>query len=78
MTVCGRNFGFDKTESFKPSLVTVEVAGAPCRLSRQESINRCVCVCCGSGSTQRPRHAKRIPGRRAFRGKPMLCTVCAF
>ncbi|XP_041794946.1 hepatocyte growth factor receptor isoform X2 [Chelmon rostratus] len=40
VTVCGRNFGFDKTESFKPSLVTMEVAGAPCRLSRQESINR--------------------------------------
>uniref|UniRef100_A0A7N8WMY0 receptor protein-tyrosine kinase n=1 Tax=Mastacembelus armatus TaxID=205130 RepID=A0A7N8WMY0_9TELE len=45
VTICGRNFGFDKTESFKASLVTVEVAGAPCKLPRQENINRCVCVC---------------------------------
>uniref|UniRef100_A0A7N8YBD4 Hepatocyte growth factor receptor n=1 Tax=Mastacembelus armatus TaxID=205130 RepID=A0A7N8YBD4_9TELE len=40
VTICGRNFGFDKTESFKASLVTVEVAGAPCKLPRQENINR--------------------------------------
>uniref|UniRef100_A0AAQ5XWB6 receptor protein-tyrosine kinase n=1 Tax=Amphiprion ocellaris TaxID=80972 RepID=A0AAQ5XWB6_AMPOC len=45
VTVCGRNFGFDKTERFKASLVTVEVAGAPCKLPRQDSINRCVCLC---------------------------------
>lgn len=45
VTMCGRNFGFDKTESFKMSLVTVEVAGAPCKLPRQDYINRCVCVC---------------------------------
>uniref|UniRef100_A0A667XLY5 MET proto-oncogene, receptor tyrosine kinase n=1 Tax=Myripristis murdjan TaxID=586833 RepID=A0A667XLY5_9TELE len=32
VTICGHNFGFDKTESFKASLVTVEVAGATCRL----------------------------------------------
>ncbi|XP_029290542.1 hepatocyte growth factor receptor isoform X2 [Cottoperca gobio] len=40
VTMCGRNFGFDKTESFKASLVTVEVAGAPCKLPRQDNINR--------------------------------------
>ncbi|XP_054631731.1 hepatocyte growth factor receptor isoform X2 [Dunckerocampus dactyliophorus] len=40
VTICGRNFGFDKTESFKASLVSVEVAGAPCKLSRQEYLNR--------------------------------------
>ncbi|KAM7415166.1 hypothetical protein PAMA_019812 [Pampus argenteus] len=40
VTICGRNFGFDKTENFKASLVTVEVAGAPCKLPRQDSINR--------------------------------------
>ncbi|XP_032378784.1 hepatocyte growth factor receptor [Etheostoma spectabile] len=39
VTMCGSNFGFDKTESFKASLVTVEVAGAPCKLSRQDNIN---------------------------------------
>uniref|UniRef100_A0A3Q3JIE6 Hepatocyte growth factor receptor n=1 Tax=Monopterus albus TaxID=43700 RepID=A0A3Q3JIE6_MONAL len=44
VTICGRNFGFDKTESFQASLVTVEVAGAPCKLPRQDNINRCVCV----------------------------------
>ncbi|XP_028286521.1 hepatocyte growth factor receptor isoform X2 [Parambassis ranga] len=40
VTICGRNFGFDKTETFKASLVSVEVAGAPCKLPRQDSINR--------------------------------------
>ncbi|KAM6937599.1 hepatocyte growth factor receptor [Xenentodon cancila] len=40
LTICGQNFGFDKTESFKVSLVTVEVAGVPCKLPRQENINR--------------------------------------
>lgn len=41
VTVCGRNFGFDKTESFKTSMVTVEVGGAPCKLLRQDYVNRC-------------------------------------
>ncbi|XP_068595383.1 hepatocyte growth factor receptor [Brachionichthys hirsutus] len=40
VTICGRNFGFDKTENFKASLVAVEVAGAPCKLSRLDQINR--------------------------------------
>ncbi|XP_008276200.1 hepatocyte growth factor receptor isoform X2 [Stegastes partitus] len=40
VTVCGRNFGFDKSERFKASLVTVEVAGAPCKLLRQDNIHR--------------------------------------
>ncbi|KAM9376541.1 hepatocyte growth factor receptor [Pholidichthys leucotaenia] len=40
LTICGQNFGFDKTENFKASQVTVEVAGAPCRLPRQDNINR--------------------------------------
>lgn len=44
VTMCGDNFGFDKTESFKASVVTVEVAGAPCKLARQD-INRYVWVC---------------------------------
>lgn len=44
VTLCGRNFGFDKTESFKTSLVTVEVGGVPCKLPRQDYVNRCV-VC---------------------------------
>uniref|UniRef100_A0A8C2Z5S7 receptor protein-tyrosine kinase n=1 Tax=Cyclopterus lumpus TaxID=8103 RepID=A0A8C2Z5S7_CYCLU len=42
VTLCGSFFGFDKTESFRASLVTVEVAGAPCRLTRQDNVNRCV------------------------------------
>lgn len=44
VTMCGRNFGFDKTESFKTSLVSVEVAGAPCKLPRQDYGNKCVLV----------------------------------
>lgn len=44
VTMCGHNFGFDKTENFKTSLVTVEVAGAPCKLPRQDYINRFVCA----------------------------------
>ncbi|KAJ3595885.1 hypothetical protein NHX12_002297, partial [Muraenolepis orangiensis] len=40
VTICGQNFGFNKTESFKASLVTVEVAGAPCKLYRQDHTNR--------------------------------------
>ncbi|XP_030587480.1 hepatocyte growth factor receptor [Archocentrus centrarchus] len=40
VTICGRNFGFDKTENFKASVVTVEVAGASCKLPRQENTNR--------------------------------------
>ncbi|XP_051917176.1 hepatocyte growth factor receptor [Hippocampus zosterae] len=40
VTVCGQNFGFDRTESFKASLVSVELAGAPCKLPRQDNLNR--------------------------------------
>ncbi|XP_068459154.1 hepatocyte growth factor receptor [Clinocottus analis] len=40
VTLCGSFFGFDRTESFKASLVAVEAAGAPCRLSRQDNVNR--------------------------------------
>uniref|UniRef100_A0A3B3VM54 receptor protein-tyrosine kinase n=1 Tax=Poecilia latipinna TaxID=48699 RepID=A0A3B3VM54_9TELE len=42
VTICGRNFGFDKTENFKTSMVNVEVAGAQCKLARQDNVNRCV------------------------------------
>ncbi|XP_061534063.1 hepatocyte growth factor receptor isoform X1 [Phycodurus eques] len=40
VTVCGRNFGFDRTESFKASLVSVELAGTPCKLPKQDNLNR--------------------------------------
>ncbi|XP_077425336.1 hepatocyte growth factor receptor isoform X1 [Vanacampus margaritifer] len=40
VTICGQNFGFDRTESFKASLVSVELAGAPCKLPRQDNLNR--------------------------------------
>ncbi|XP_041852494.1 hepatocyte growth factor receptor isoform X2 [Melanotaenia boesemani] len=39
VTICGSNFGFDKTETFKASMVSVKVAGAPCKMPRQEQIN---------------------------------------
>uniref|UniRef100_A0A7N6FBQ6 Hepatocyte growth factor receptor n=1 Tax=Anabas testudineus TaxID=64144 RepID=A0A7N6FBQ6_ANATE len=48
VTICGHNFGFDKTENFKAPLVAVEVAGTPCKLPRQVNVNRCVCVCFGN------------------------------
>uniref|UniRef100_A0A665VE36 Hepatocyte growth factor receptor n=1 Tax=Echeneis naucrates TaxID=173247 RepID=A0A665VE36_ECHNA len=51
VTICGRNFGFDRTESFKASLVTVEVAGAHCKLPRQDNANRCVGNFTPSGHT---------------------------
>ncbi|XP_059191776.1 hepatocyte growth factor receptor [Centropristis striata] len=41
VTLCGQNFGFVKTDlSFKSAVVSVEVAGAPCKLSRQDNLNR--------------------------------------
>ncbi|XP_026221003.1 hepatocyte growth factor receptor isoform X2 [Anabas testudineus] len=40
VTICGHNFGFDKTENFKAPLVAVEVAGTPCKLPRQVNVNR--------------------------------------
>ncbi|XP_040019328.2 hepatocyte growth factor receptor [Gasterosteus aculeatus] len=46
VTVCGGGFGFDKTESFRPYMVTVEVAGAPCRLPRQDNTNRWTVIQC--------------------------------
>ncbi|XP_051238147.1 hepatocyte growth factor receptor isoform X2 [Dicentrarchus labrax] len=40
VTMCGHNFGFDKTENFNAALVTLEVAGALCKLPKQDRINR--------------------------------------
>ncbi|XP_072291686.1 hepatocyte growth factor receptor [Eucyclogobius newberryi] len=40
LTVCGRNFGFDKTGNFRPSMVSVEVGGASCKLDRHGGVNR--------------------------------------
>uniref|UniRef100_A0A7N6F5Y0 receptor protein-tyrosine kinase n=1 Tax=Anabas testudineus TaxID=64144 RepID=A0A7N6F5Y0_ANATE len=51
VTICGHNFGFDKTENFKAPLVAVEVAGTPCKLPRQVNVNRCVGNFTPSGHT---------------------------
>lgn len=40
LTICGRNFGFDKTENFRGSMVNVEVGGAACKLDRHGGVNR--------------------------------------
>ncbi|KAJ0029078.1 hypothetical protein NQD34_004075 [Periophthalmus magnuspinnatus] len=40
LTICGHNFGFDKTESFRSSMVSVEVGGASCKLDRHGGFNR--------------------------------------
>uniref|UniRef100_A0A4W5RA31 Hepatocyte growth factor receptor n=1 Tax=Hucho hucho TaxID=62062 RepID=A0A4W5RA31_9TELE len=37
VTVCGRNFGFNKTERFDHTLISLDVAGAPCKLLKRES-----------------------------------------
>uniref|UniRef100_A0A6Q2YXC2 receptor protein-tyrosine kinase n=1 Tax=Esox lucius TaxID=8010 RepID=A0A6Q2YXC2_ESOLU len=37
VTVCGRNFGFNKTERFDHTLIRLEVAGGPCKLLKRES-----------------------------------------
>ncbi|KAL0968655.1 hypothetical protein UPYG_G00269750 [Umbra pygmaea] len=51
VTVCGRNFGFNKTERFDHTLVSLAVAGAPCRLLKRESNNnRLVCSPAFSGN----------------------------
>ncbi|XP_028306635.1 hepatocyte growth factor receptor isoform X2 [Gouania willdenowi] len=38
VTIHGQNFGFDKTECFKSSILTAEVAGARCRVTTDESV----------------------------------------
>ncbi|KAJ0069764.1 hypothetical protein NL108_013311, partial [Boleophthalmus pectinirostris] len=40
LTICGLNFGFDKTENFRSPMVSVEVGGAPCKLDRHGGLNR--------------------------------------
>uniref|UniRef100_A0A4W5NIU4 Hepatocyte growth factor receptor n=1 Tax=Hucho hucho TaxID=62062 RepID=A0A4W5NIU4_9TELE len=37
VTVCGRNFGFNKTERFDHTLISLDLAGAPCKLLKRES-----------------------------------------
>lgn len=47
VTICGYNFGFDKTKTFKGSetlTVSVNVAGAPCK-STEENVRRYVGAC---------------------------------
>ncbi|KAM4554342.1 hepatocyte growth factor receptor [Fundulus diaphanus] len=63
VTICGRNFGFDKTETFKASIVNVEVAGAPCKLSRQDPANRWTEMQCSpvfSGNFTPAGHAVKV------------------
>ncbi|XP_054476074.1 hepatocyte growth factor receptor isoform X2 [Anoplopoma fimbria] len=63
VTMCGSSFGFDKSESFKASMVTVEVGGAPCRLPRQDNINRWTEMQCSpvfSGNFTPSGHAVKV------------------
>uniref|UniRef100_A0A665VE06 receptor protein-tyrosine kinase n=1 Tax=Echeneis naucrates TaxID=173247 RepID=A0A665VE06_ECHNA len=41
VTICGRNFGFDRTESFKASLVTI----IKISLLMKDLLNACKCIC---------------------------------
>ncbi|KAK7916157.1 hypothetical protein WMY93_011918 [Mugilogobius chulae] len=40
LTICGHNFGFDKTDNFRAAMVSVEVGGASCKLDRHGGLNR--------------------------------------
>ncbi|CAN9499011.1 unnamed protein product [Ophioblennius macclurei] len=75
VTICGRNFGFDKMERFRTSLVTVEVGGAPCKLSRQGNNNRWTEIQCSpvfsgnftpSGHTVKVTSGNRVGKMEAF------------
>ncbi|XP_067292972.1 hepatocyte growth factor receptor isoform X2 [Pseudorasbora parva] len=44
VTICGKNFGFNKKERFDTKLINVVVAGTKCKLERKDSSNnRLVC-----------------------------------
>ncbi|KAG1939189.1 hepatocyte growth factor receptor isoform X1 [Pimephales promelas] len=44
MTICGKNFGFNKKDRFDTKLINVVVAGTKCKLERKDSSNnRLVC-----------------------------------
>uniref|UniRef100_A0A671NRJ6 Hepatocyte growth factor receptor n=1 Tax=Sinocyclocheilus anshuiensis TaxID=1608454 RepID=A0A671NRJ6_9TELE len=44
MTICGKNFGFNKKDRFDTKLIDVVVAGAKCKLEKKDSSNnRLVC-----------------------------------
>ncbi|XP_051548452.1 hepatocyte growth factor receptor isoform X2 [Myxocyprinus asiaticus] len=44
MTICGKNFGFNKKDRFDTKLIEVTVAGIKCKLERKDSSNnRLVC-----------------------------------
>ncbi|XP_034031628.1 hepatocyte growth factor receptor [Thalassophryne amazonica] len=51
VTICGRNFGFDKVDSFKVSQISVEVGGATCKLSKQDHVNSWTELQCSPVST---------------------------
>ncbi|KAL4656797.1 hepatocyte growth factor receptor-like [Arapaima gigas] len=45
ITICGRDFGFNKSEPFGVGLVNVEVSGSPCELDvKESSSHRLVCT----------------------------------
>nr|XP_023664854.1 hepatocyte growth factor receptor [Paramormyrops kingsleyae] len=45
VTICGREFGFNKSERFDASLVDIHIGGNPCKLDvRESSSNRLVCT----------------------------------
>lgn len=39
MTICGKNFGFNKKDRFDTKLLDVVVAGTKCKLERKDSSN---------------------------------------
>ncbi|XP_061108716.1 hepatocyte growth factor receptor isoform X1 [Conger conger] len=44
LTICGRDFGFNKSERFDAGLIRINIGGTPCKLDARESNgNRLVC-----------------------------------
>ncbi|KAL0155177.1 hypothetical protein M9458_049440, partial [Cirrhinus mrigala] len=39
VTICGKNFGFNKKDRFDTKLIDVVVAGTKCKLERKDSSN---------------------------------------
>ncbi|XP_077452292.1 hepatocyte growth factor receptor isoform X2 [Stigmatopora argus] len=69
VTISGRNFGFDRTERFNAALVSVELAGTPCKLPRQDNLNSWTEMQCSpvfTGNFTPAGHAVKVTSRHKF------------
>uniref|UniRef100_A0A3P8Y813 Hepatocyte growth factor receptor n=1 Tax=Esox lucius TaxID=8010 RepID=A0A3P8Y813_ESOLU len=71
VTVCGRNFGFNKTERFDHTLIRLEVAGGPCKLLKRESnSNRLVCSPASPESVYPPSSVVKVHSGKEMAQQP--------